>query len=286
MQETRDVPLTMLMLFAKVIPVRTPCLRHCTCTTSQKVEKLKQYNKLYHLKNKEKRSLYNKEYNLLNREKRQLLNKTYNIKNKEKVQAYNKLYRQQNIEKTDCYLRQSKGKRKMYYRHKLEKRYNTHNLAPPVPYRSWKTREEVQSFLEYLADKLQVKQPEDWYRTSIMQVVKLGGKFVRRTREDLKKEVKGRWEEGQAMGLIFQVVGCCTNSENFRKLCNLHILISLGTKTNFLRRARSPHRGSVPPLFCTSSSLCWCSRNRFWVFIPIQPLLVPFRIPFSISCSC
>jgi hypothetical protein len=79
----------------------------------------------------------------------------YVLENKEKIQEY----------------------KKKYYRTKIEHARVKQNLPVKDPYRSWKTLEELRSFLDSLAGKLYVEAPEDWYRVSSPQVRKYGGLY-------------------------------------------------------------------------------------------------------------
>jgi hypothetical protein len=56
-----------------------------------------------------------------------------------------------------------------------EHKYKLKNLEPPPPNKSWKNRVEVRNFLDFLAENLHVRSPEDWYRTSHDQIYQLGG---------------------------------------------------------------------------------------------------------------
>jgi hypothetical protein len=62
-----------------------------------------------------------------------------------------------------------------------EAKYSGLNKPPPLTYKSWKSPENLRTFLNLVEQKLRLRSTEDWYTVGYEQLVKFGGKFLHGT---------------------------------------------------------------------------------------------------------
>jgi hypothetical protein len=161
-------------------------------------EKMKEYHRLYNLANKEKKIEYLRQYRALNKDK----TRDYQAKTKDEKLLYLKKYREDNKDKIALNRLQNRDKMKDYRlqnrlsikAQKIKKQggflltlfpfsyltlalvYEGKGLSLPPPRKSWTSVSDVRAFLDSAGAQLSVTCPEDWYRTSFVQIKKLGGK--------------------------------------------------------------------------------------------------------------
>jgi hypothetical protein len=172
-------------------------LNESTC-----LNKLKDYDREYRLRNKDKLTESKRSYQIRNKDKlreyyyRNLgeYDRQYRIQNNDKLKDYGRQYRSQNREmKKDYSLRnklKSEESARLYYfrnhdkiKESIRANYIRHLENPDTyfprltVFKSWKSSESVREFFESLAEKLHISHYTDWYRISMIQIRDSGGVF-------------------------------------------------------------------------------------------------------------
>eukprot|EP01126_Amoeba_proteus_P039136 TRINITY_DN4111_c0_g2_i1.p1 TRINITY_DN4111_c0_g2~~TRINITY_DN4111_c0_g2_i1.p1 ORF type:complete len:658 (-),score=111.69 TRINITY_DN4111_c0_g2_i1:406-2217(-) len=122
-------------------------------------EKVRQY----YMDHKDSLQEKKRQYKHQNKEIIKEKERQYRITNKETIQERKRLY----------YLQNQDVLRQRYM--KATNRFYLHKCSP-TKRTAWKKPEQVRAFFESLHEQLHITSPNDWYRVSVIQISKLGGR--------------------------------------------------------------------------------------------------------------
>jgi hypothetical protein len=130
----------------------------------------------YFEKNRETKLQYQREYHKKNREERcRSLREDYQ-KNRDRRLRNMQNYYQKNRVKRIVYMQNYFEKNREKRRQDIHAKKKAEGLPPPREYSSWKSVDEIRTFLEKVAELYHIQSwPNDWYRISIKQVQIAGG---------------------------------------------------------------------------------------------------------------